>query len=53
MAQPASPGQLSPQPALEVLSPAVQPERTGGLSPTVAGAVSASRSDATRRAYSG
>ena len=49
MAQPVSPGQLSlldpgplsPQPAPEVLSPAV------------AGAISASRSDATRRAYSG
>ena len=49
MAQPVSPGQLSlldpvplsPQPAPEVLSPAV------------ASAISASRSDATRRAYSG
>ena len=28
------------------------PDRPGGLSPAVAGAVSASRSDATRRAYS-
>ena len=31
----------------------VPPERSGGLSPAVAGAVSTSRPDATRRAYSG
>ena len=51
-ALPARPRPLSPQPAPEALSSAVRPERRGGLSPSVAGAVSASRSDATRKAYS-
>jgi hypothetical protein len=61
MAHPVSPGQLSlldlgplsPEPEPEVLSLAVQPERPGGLSTAVAGAISARRSDATRRACSG
>ena len=44
---------VSPQPKPEVLSLADHPGRPGGLSPAVAGAVSASWSDSTRRAYSG
>ena len=41
------------QPKPKVLSLADHPGRTGGLSPAVAGAVSANWSDSTRRAYSG
>ena len=52
----ADPPQTSPQPIStepEVLSAADFPGRQSGLPPAIAGAVSASRSDATRRAYSG